>query len=67
MLVAIIIALPIGYFFAKSWLESLSVKVSLQPWYFLAAGGASLIIAWITVGLQALKAARVNAVECLKE
>ncbi|MEO8475257.1 MAG: hypothetical protein ABI477_23845 [Chryseolinea sp.] len=47
--------------------RELAFKVSLQPWYFLAAGGASLIIAWLTVGLQALKAASVNAVECLNE
>ncbi len=64
---AIIIALPVSYFIAQAWLDHFAFHISLQAWYFIAAGIIALAIAWITVGLQALRAARVNPVKCLKD
>jgi putative ABC transport system permease protein len=63
---AIVIALPISYLLTKDWLSDFAYRISLTSWYFIAAGAIALIIAWITVGMQALKASRVNPVECLR-
>jgi len=65
--VAIVVALPISYFLTKDWLSDFAYKISLAWWYFVIAGGIALLISWITVGMQALKASRVNPVQCLKD
>ena len=67
VLVAIFIALPISYFIAQQWLEDFAFSIELQWWYFAGAGLLALLIAWFTVGLQTVKAARVNPAECLQD
>jgi len=66
VLVAIFIALPISYYIAKFWLEDFAFKIDLQPWFFIVAGLGALGIAWLTVGVQTLKAANLNPTESLK-
>lgn len=66
VLLSIIIALPLSYFIANSWLESFAYRIDLQWWFFIGAGLAALIISWITVGLQTVRAARANPAESLK-
>jgi len=67
VLVAIVVALPISYFIAKKWLEGFAYRIDLEWWFFIGAGLLALLIAWFTVGLQTVKAARVNPAECLKD
>lgn len=67
VLVAILIALPISYFMAVKWLENFAFSIKLEWWYFAGAGLLALLIAWFTVGLQTVKAARVNPVDCLRD
>lgn len=67
VLISILIGVPVAYFFSTRWLESFAFHVDLEVWYFLAAGLAALGVAWLTVGAQAFRAARVNPVECLNE
>jgi putative ABC transport system permease protein len=67
VIVAVIIALPISYVLTKDWLDDFAYKISLAWWYFLAAGAIALLISWITVGMQAFRASRVNPVDCLKD
>jgi ABC-type antimicrobial peptide transport system permease subunit len=64
---AIGIALPVSYLITKTWLQNFEYRIDLQWWYFIGAGGAALIIAWLTVGMQAIKAASVNPAHSLKD
>jgi putative ABC transport system permease protein len=64
---AIVIALPVSYLIAARWLDSFAFRISLEWWYFTGAGATALFIAWLTVGTQAVRAATVNPVECLKD
>jgi len=66
VIVSIVIALPVSYFMTKHWLDSFAFRVDLEWWYFIGAGLGALIIAWITVGMHTVKAARVNPTQCLK-
>ncbi len=66
VLVAIFIALPISYYIAQYWLAGFAFKIDLKPWFFLVAGLGALGIAWLTVGVQTLKAANLNPTESLK-
>ncbi|MGA9292264.1 MAG: ABC transporter permease [Ignavibacteriaceae bacterium] len=67
VLISILIALPLSYLLIKNWLDSFAYRISLSPWYFLSAGIITLLIAWLTVGTQALKAARSNPSQCLRD
>jgi len=66
VLAAIVIALPASYLLSTYWLMSFEFKIELQGWYFLDAGLLALAIAWLTVGTQAIKAARVNPANSLR-
>jgi putative ABC transport system permease protein len=63
---SIVIALPLSYFIAKYWLDRFAFRIELDWWYFISAGLMALIIALLTVGMQAVKAARVNPVNNLR-
>lgn len=67
VLIAIFIGLPVSYFIAKSWLDDFVFRIDLSIWFFVMAGLLTLAIAWLTVSLQTMKAARVNPVNNLKE
>ncbi|MEM7108206.1 MAG: ABC transporter permease [Bacteroidota bacterium] len=66
VLIAIIIALPLSYITASRWLDSFAYRIDLQWWYFIGAGSLALLIACFTVGMQTIKAAKTNPVDCLR-
>ena len=66
VIIAIFIGLPVSYFLMKEWLAQFAYKIDLSIWIFLSASLMSLLIAWLTVSSQALKAANVNPAKCLK-
>ncbi len=67
VITAIFIALPVSYLIVKHWLDTFAYQISLEVWYFAGAGLMALVVAWLTVGLQAAKAAKMNPVHCLRE
>jgi ABC-type antimicrobial peptide transport system permease subunit len=67
VVVAICISLPLSYLIVKHWLNNFEYRIDLQWWYFAGAGMAALLVAWLTVGSQAVKAASVNPVQSLKD
>jgi ABC-type antimicrobial peptide transport system permease subunit len=67
VLISMLIALPVSYFLARHWLESFAYRIELSPWYFLGATLLAMFTALLTVGTQALKAAKVNPALCLRD
>lgn len=67
VLTAVVIALPLSYYLTQRWLQSFAFQIELAWWIFVGAGLIALFIAWFTVGIQTIKAARVNPVQCLKD
>jgi hypothetical protein len=65
--IAIGVGLPVGFLIARAWLAGFAYRIDLEAWYFVLAGGVALLTALLTVGTQALRAARLNPVHCLKE
>ena len=63
---AILLAAPIAYIGMNYWLQDFAYRVEMQWWYLFVAGSAAVIIAFLTVSLQSLKAAIANPVESLK-
>lgn len=67
VLIAILIALPLSYVLTKQWLDSFAYRIDLQLWYFAGAGFLALLISWITVSMQAVKAGMKNPIDCLRD
>lgn len=67
VLAAIVIALPISYYITSDWLTGFAYPIELKWWFFAGAGAVALLVAWLTVGFQTLKAAAVNPVKCLRD
>ncbi|MGI4737061.1 MAG: FtsX-like permease family protein [Janthinobacterium lividum] len=66
VVVAIALALPLSYLLMQRWLEGFAYRVAWQWWYFAAAGLGALLVAWLTVSVQAWRAARRNPVLSLR-
>jgi putative ABC transport system permease protein len=60
------IAIPIAYFSMNRWLQSFTYKTTMNPWIFIAACVLTLVICWLTVIYQSLKAALANPVKSLR-
>ena len=64
--VAFVIAVPIAVIGLRRWLEEYSVRISLAPWIFLAAGIFAAVVAVLSVGWQSRRAADADPIESLK-
>lgn len=62
----IYVAWPVAYYYLHHWLESYAYRISLNPLYFLSAGGIALGIAWITIFGHALRIARASPIHALR-
>jgi putative ABC transport system permease protein len=60
------IAIPAGYFVMQSWLQNFAYRTDVHWWLFLAAAMIAVLIALLTVSVQAVKAALVNPVKSLR-
>ncbi|HEX6889389.1 MAG TPA: ABC transporter permease [Chryseolinea sp.] len=67
VLVAFAISVPLAYVFMDRWLQSFPLRERIEPAVFLASGLISIIIAWITVSYQSIKAANVNPVKSIAQ
>jgi predicted permease len=66
VLFAFVIAAPVGYYLMHQWLQSFAYRIQLGPSVFLLAITFSVVIAWLTVGYKAVRAALVNPVKSLR-
>jgi hypothetical protein len=64
---AIMIALPVSYFLVTKWLDGFAYRIELEWWFFVGSGCLALMVAWVTVALQTVKASRINPTDCLKD
>jgi len=66
ILIAVLIAVPVAWFAVNSWLKSFAYRVDADWTIFLVACFAALMIAWITVSYESIKAAIANPVKSLR-
>jgi putative ABC transport system permease protein len=66
VLIAFVIAAPLAWYFMNGWLQDFEYRIKLNWTIFFAAGMATLLIAVITISLQAIKAAVANPVKNLR-
>jgi len=66
VLIAGAIAFPIGWWATDRWLQEYAYHVEVEWWVYVLAGGLAISIALLTIGSQAIKAARANPVTSLR-
>lgn len=66
VLIALLMAIPVAYYFMHNWLDNYPYRTTLSWWIFAVSGAGALIITLLTVSFQSIKAAVVNPVKSLK-
>ena len=66
VVIAALLALPIAGYAMHHWLLDFAFRIDLSWWVFLMAGVIALLIAFVTISFQAVKAANVNPVKSLR-
>ena len=66
ILIAFAIAIPIAWFSIDWWLKGYAYKTEIGVFVYAIAGLSALLIAWLTMGFQSIKAARSNPIDALK-
>ena len=67
VLIAILIACPIAWYFVHEWLQEFAYSTPIELWVFLVAVITALFIAIATISFQSLRSAHRNPVETLKD
>jgi hypothetical protein len=66
IVIALLIVTPLASYLMYSWLDRFAYRMPFSFLLFIAAGAATIGIALLTVGLQAMKAATANPVKSLR-
>jgi len=66
VIISLIIATPISYFFMHNWLQQYEYRYQMSWIVFISAGIGALLIALLTVSYQVIKAAIANPVKSLR-
>jgi len=66
VLIAIVVACPLGWWAMDKWLQTFPYRTSIGTWTFLVAGLLVIFIAFLSVSSQALRAAMTKPAETLK-
>ena len=64
--IAFLLSVPIAYGLATHWLQEFVYRVEIGAGLFLVSGALSFVIAGLTVGHQAMRAALTNPIETLR-
>jgi putative ABC transport system permease protein len=66
VLLATVIAIPVGYYIMSNWLQNFAYRMPLHWWIFVIPAIITIAIALFTVSFQAIKAALANPVKSLR-
>jgi putative ABC transport system permease protein len=66
ILLSSIIGYPVAFFGSKYWLEGFADKIKVSPMIYLSATVIVLIIGWLSISYQTIKAANYNPANALR-
>lgn len=66
VLIALVIATPLAWWFMNDWLEKYPYRINISIWIFGGVGVLTLLLALIVVGANTIKAAVSNPVKSLR-
>jgi len=66
VIIAIVIASPLAWYAMNYWLQDFAYRINIQWWIIALAGTAAILIAFVTISFQSIKAALTNPVKSLR-
>ncbi len=66
LLISNLIAIPLAYYYMQSWLSEFVFRIELSIWPFVGAVVATVLVAFITIWIQAIRAMKIDPVKALK-
>jgi len=66
VVIAFLVAIPITWLLMTRWLNDFAYRIDISWLVFIAAGIISIVIAFVTISFQAIKAALANPVQSLR-
>lgn len=66
VLLAMLIASPLAYYAMSKWLQDFAYSAGVKWWVFVLAGLIALVIAFLTISVQSIKAAISNPIHALR-
>jgi putative ABC transport system permease protein len=66
IMIRVAIAWPLAYFVMNGWLQNFAYRTSIDPWIFILSALLALVMAVLTVSLQAFKSGTANPVDSVR-
>jgi putative ABC transport system permease protein len=66
VIIGFIPAAAVGWYVSHQWLGSFAYRIQVDPWIVVLSGLGAIVIAWLTVSYQSIKAAGSNPVQSLR-
>ncbi len=66
IIISLLIATPVAYYFMHKWLQNYQYHTELSWWVFAGAGAGAMIITLLTVSYQSIKTALMNPTKSLR-
>ncbi|TAE50113.1 MAG: FtsX-like permease family protein [Bacteroidetes bacterium] len=66
VLISLLLASPFAAWAMNQWLQNFVYRIEISPWIFLLSGALAILIAFLTISTQSLRAAMANPVNSLK-
>ena len=63
---ALLIAIPLAYYFMGNWLQQFQYRSDMPWWIFAIAAAGALLITLLTVSYQSITSALTNPVKSLR-
>ena len=66
VLIAFVPAALAGWYVSSQWLEEFVYRINVSPFVIIVSGIVAIVVAWVTVSFQSIKAATSNPVDSLR-
>jgi putative ABC transport system permease protein len=66
VIISLLIATPVSYYFMHNWLQHYTYRTDISWWIFAVTAAGAIVITILTVSYQSIKAALANPVKSLK-
>jgi len=66
VIISILIASPVAWWAMNKWLQGFAYRVNIQWWILASAGLIAILIAFVTISFQSIRAAIANPVDSLR-
>jgi putative ABC transport system permease protein len=66
VVISFVVASPLAWYFIHKWLEGFAYRAPFTIWIILAGWAVALLVAFLTISIQAIKAALTSPVKNLR-